>query len=142
MGMEAARPDRASSKLLTGITSKGYTDTSGRTDKGVYMKRMWAVSAALIGIVSLSGCVIVQAPVMGVLGSKVKWGEYAQGDDKPGQKEGRACMDTLFGLLARGDASVRAAKANGGITEVSVVDHSARNFLNIVGEYCTIVRGT
>ncbi|MBS1104838.1 MAG: hypothetical protein H6Q91_340 [Deltaproteobacteria bacterium] len=106
------------------------------------MTRVLAVSAALVGVMSLSGCMIVQAPVMGVLGSKVKWGEFAQGDDKAGQKEGRACMETLLGLLARGDASVRAAKANGGITEVSVVDHSARNFLNIVGEYCTIVRGT
>ena len=106
------------------------------------MTRMLAVSAALVGVMSLSGCMIVQAPVMGVLGSKVKWGEFAQGDDKAGQKEGKACMETLLGLLARGDASVRAAKANGGITEVSVVDHSARNFLNIVGEYCTIVRGT
>ncbi len=106
------------------------------------MTRMLAVSAALVGVMSLSGCMIVQSPVMGVLGSRVKWGEFAQGDDKPGQKVGQACVDTVLGLLARGDASVRAAKANGGITEVSVVDHSARNFLNIVGEYCTIVRGT
>jgi hypothetical protein len=106
------------------------------------MTRTLAVTAALIGVIGLSGCMIVQAPVMGVLGSRVKWGEFAQGDDKPSQKEGRACMETLLGLLARGDASVRAAKAAGGITEVSVVDHSARNFLNIVGEYCTIVRGT
>jgi hypothetical protein len=39
-------------------------------------------------------------------------------------------------LLARGDASVRAAKENGNISEVTSVDHSARNFLNIVGEWC------
>ncbi len=51
-------------------------------------------------------------------------------------------MGTILGLIAKGDASVRAAKIDGGITEVSVVDHSARNFLNIVGEYCTVVRGT
>jgi hypothetical protein len=85
---------------------------------------------------------IVDTPVMGVLGSRVRWGEFAQGDDKAGQKEGKACMETILGLVSRGDASVRAAKINGGITEVSVVDHSARNFLNIVGEYCTVVRGT
>ena len=106
------------------------------------MRRMLAVTAALIGVMGVTGCMIVDTPVMGVLGSRVKWGEFAQGDDRAGQKEGKACMETLLGLLARGDASVRAAKANGGITEVSVVDHSARNFLNIVGEYCTIVRGT
>ncbi len=107
------------------------------------MTRKLATSAVLIGVtMGATGCMIVDTPVMGVLGSRVRWGEFAQGDDKPGQKEGKACMETLLGLLARGDASVRAAKANGGITEVSVVDHSARNLLNIVGEYCTIVRGT
>jgi hypothetical protein len=106
------------------------------------MRRIWAASALLIGITSIGGCMIVEMPVMGVLGSRVRWGEFAQGDDQPGQKEGKACMETILGLIARGDASVRAAKIDGGITEVSVVDHSARNFLNIVGEYCTVVRGT
>jgi TRL-like protein family len=106
------------------------------------MRRAWAAGAILIGGMSVTGCMIVDTPVMGVLGSRVRWGEFAQGDDRAGQKEGTACMDTILGLLARGDASVRAAKANGKITEVSVVDHSARNFLNIVGEYCTVVRGT
>ena len=106
------------------------------------MKRRLAVGAALIGVMGITGCMIVDTPVMGVLGSRVRWGEFAQGDDTAaGQKEGKACMETLLGLFARGDASVRAAKANGGITEVSVIDHSARNFMNIVGEYCTVVRG-
>ena len=106
------------------------------------MTRMLAASAVLIGVMSVTGCMIVDTPIQGMMGSRVRWGEFAQGDDKPGQKEGKACMDTILGLFARGDASVRAAKAAGGITEVSVVDHSAKNFLNIVGEYCTIVRGT
>jgi hypothetical protein len=104
------------------------------------MTRMLAVSAVLIGVMGATGCMIVDTPVMGVLGSRVRWGEFAQGDDRD-QKEGKACMQTLLGLLAQGDASVRAAKANGGITEVSVIDHSARNFVNLVGEYCTVVRG-
>ena len=106
------------------------------------MNRVVMASVFLIGVVSVSGCMIVDSPAKGMLGSRVRWGEFAQGDDKANQKEGRACLDTILGLIARGDASVRAAKAAGGITEVSVIDHSARNFLNIVGEYCTIVRGT
>jgi len=106
------------------------------------MRTTWATGALLLGVIGISGCMIVDSPVMGVLGSRVLWGEYAQGDDEPNQKEGKACVDTILGLIARGDASVRAAKQNGGITEVSVIDHSARNFMNIVGEYCTIVRGT
>jgi TRL (tRNA-associated locus)-like protein len=96
----------------------------------------------LIMGIAMTGCMIVDSPVKGMFGNNVRWGDFAQGDDRtPDTKEGRACLDTILGLFARGDASVRAAKADGKITEVSVIDHSARNFLNIVGEYCTIVRG-
>jgi hypothetical protein len=106
------------------------------------MRRMLAASVLMMGATVFTGCMIVDAPVVGVLGSRVRWGEFAQGDDTPDQKVGKACMDTILGLVARGDASVRAAKIAGDITDVSVVDHSAKNFLNIVGEYCTVVRGT
>lgn len=106
------------------------------------MTRSLTFVTALVGTIALTGCMIVDTPVKGMFGSRVRWGDFAQGDDTtPDTKEGRACMDTILGLFARGDASVRAAKANGKITEVSVIDHSAKNFLNITGEYCTIVRG-
>jgi len=104
--------------------------------------RLLTVAIVLTGSIGMTGCMIVDTPVQGLLGSRVRWGDHAQGDDTTKDtKEGRACMDTILGLFARGDASVRAAKADGKITEVSVIDHSAKNFLNIVGEYCTIVRG-
>lgn len=95
-------------------------------------------------VVCLSGCMIVDSPIKGVLGTEVLWGDIATGEPgsaSPTSKEGKACAESILGLLARGDASVRAAKENGGITEVTSVDHSARNFLNIVGEWCTIVKG-
>ena len=99
-------------------------------------------TAILVCAVSTAGCMIVDSPVKGMLGNRVRWGDFAQGDDQTKDtKEGRACMDTILGLFAQGDASVGAAKANGKIREVTVIDHSARNFMNIVGEYCTIVRG-
>jgi hypothetical protein len=97
-------------------------------------------ATALLALAS-TGCMIVDTPIQGIFGSRVTWGEFATGDDTTETKEGRACLDTILGLFARGDASVRAAKANGKIREVTVIDHSAKNFLNIVGEYCTIVRG-
>jgi TRL-like protein family len=100
------------------------------------LANLW-IATSLLG---LSGCMIVQSPVMGILGGEVTWGDVATGKTAA-RKEGRACMDTILGLVARGDASVRAAKESAGITEVSVVDHSARNFLGIRGQYCTIVRG-
>jgi hypothetical protein len=99
----------------------------------------------LIGV-GLGGCMIVDAPIRGVMGTEVIWGDVATGQagsPTPGvQKEGKACAESILGLIARGDASVRAAKANGGITEVTTIDHSARNFFGIVGEWCTLVRGT
>jgi len=100
------------------------------------LANLW-IATSLLG---LSGCMIVQSPVMGILGGEVTWGDVATGKTAA-RTEGRACMDTILGLIARGDASVRAAKESAGITEVSVVDHSARNFLGIRGQYCTIVRG-
>jgi hypothetical protein len=49
--------------------------------------------------------------------------------DAPGaEKEGKACAESILGLIAHGDASVRAAKANGRIKEVTSFDHSARSF--------------
>lgn len=93
-------------------------------------------------VVGLGGCMIVEAPIKGVFGTEVIWGDVAGESATPNtMKQGKACAESILGLLARGDASVRAAKENGGITEVSSIDHSARNFLNIVGEWCTLVRG-
>ena len=96
-------------------------------------------------MVSLGGCMIVESPIRGMLGTEVTWGEVATAEPSSPAltktKEGTACAQSILGLLAHGDASVRQAKVNGGITEVTSVDHSARNLLNIVGEWCTIVRG-
>jgi hypothetical protein len=112
--------------------------------KGGYM-RTRSVLGLMILVVGLGGCMIVEAPIKGVLGTEVIWGDMATGEHgsetRGTAKQGKACADSILGLIARGDASVRAAKENGGITEVTSVDHSARNFLNIVGEWCTLVRG-
>lgn len=108
------------------------------------MRTRWALGAMSL-VVGLGGCMIVDAPIRGVVGTEVTWGDMATG--KPGsptpgaEKEGKACAESILGLMARGDAGVRAAKANGGITEVTNIEHSARNFFGIVGEWCTIVRG-
>jgi hypothetical protein len=98
---------------------------------------------AMTTVLGATGCMIVDSPIRGVAGTEVIWGEVATGEPAaPGsEKQGKACAESILGLIARGDASVRAAKANGGIKEVTTVDHSARNFFGIVGEWCTLVRG-
>ena len=112
--------------------------------KDVAMRTRSALGLAILAG-TLNGCMIVDSPIKGVLGTEVIWGDIATGEKgspAPGAlKEGKACAESILGLLARGDASVRAAKENGKITEVISVDHSARNLLNIVGEWCTIVKG-
>ena len=107
--------------------------------------RRHLVFGVLTLVVGLGGCMIVDSPIRGVMGTEVIWGDMATGEKgsetRGTAKEGKACAESILGLVAKGDASVRAAKENGGITEVTSVDHSARNFFGIVGEWCTLVRG-
>ncbi|MFZ9596715.1 MAG: TRL-like family protein [Bdellovibrionia bacterium] len=55
-------------------------------------------------------------------------------------KSGRACTDNILGV-SFGDASIEAAKKNGGISTVSTVDSEIKNILGIYGQNCTIVTG-
>lgn len=56
-------------------------------------------------------------------------------------KVGRACSKNVLGFIAFGDASVSAAKAEGGITEIASVDREFVNVLAFYGSSCTIVHG-
>jgi len=107
------------------------------------MKLKAYVKALLPGfaaVLFLSGCQPVAAPVLGVLMLDTQYGDSATSNPAP-TKEGKACANSYLGLVGTGDASIQAAKANGGITTVSHVDHTAKSTLGIVAEWCTIVRG-
>ena len=68
-------------------------------------------------------------------------GLSANNDVKP-LKTGSACMTSVIGIVAAGDASIAAAKADGGITKVATVDYNVTNvFLGIYGKYCTVITG-
>lgn len=99
---------------------------------------LWAAIA--IGTAGISGCFIVASPVVGVLYTDAKYGDTAT-TATAASKEGKACARSILGLIADGDASIAAAKAAGGITEVSSVDHTAKNILGIIGDWCTVVKG-
>ena len=103
------------------------------------------IALALVGItaaaLTLASCApIVASPMLGTTFNETKYGNIAT-DESGATKEGKACGTSILGAVATGDASVMAAKANGGITKVSSVDHYAKSILMIYGEYCTIVRG-
>jgi len=56
-------------------------------------------------------------------------------------KVGTSKATSILGLVATGDASIKAAMANGDIRTVKYVDYDAKNILGIYGEYTTTVYG-
>ena len=56
-------------------------------------------------------------------------------------KVGISQSTSIFGAVAIGDASIEAAKKNGGITKVHHVDYGVKNILGIFGTYTTTVYG-
>ncbi len=102
---------------------------------------LFSLSLITAGYLSLTGCQIVQSPMMGVIYTEAKYGDTAT-DHATATKEGKACGQSILGWVATGDASVTAAKAAGGITTVASVDHTAKNILGILGEWCTVVKGS
>jgi TRL-like protein family len=104
------------------------------------MRQLFALGVIGLGLLGLTGCQPVAAPVMGILSLDTKYGWVAT-TNANATKEGKACATTVMGLVASGDASIAAAKAAGGITEVSSIDHSAKSLLGITAEWCTIVKG-
>lgn len=104
------------------------------------MKKELLLLTAAGGLLVLTGCQPVASPLMGILYNETKFGWEATSNTNA-TKEGKACANTIMGLVATGDASISAAKAAGGITEVAHVDHSAKSVIGIIGEFCTIVKG-
>jgi len=92
-------------------------------------------------LLNLSGCMGVASPVAGWAYTEAKWDGVIEDGPAP-TKTGKACATSILAMIATGDASLETAKANGGITQISHVDHSSKNILGVWGEYCTIVKGS
>lgn len=94
----------------------------------------------ILSAVFFSGCVVGRGPVHGMLYQESSYGMGAT-SNQAGNRVGEACASQILGLVATGDASIEAARRNGGITMISSVDESTNNYLGIYGKSCTIVRG-
>jgi hypothetical protein len=99
------------------------------------MKRL---AGLLLVVLFLSGCA-TPFPV-GCLYTEVAF-PVAAGEGGNGSKVGIAKSTSILGLVATGDASMKTAMANGGITRVRHVDYNAKNILGLYGEYTTTVYG-
>lgn len=101
------------------------------------MKRALAITSLIAATALLGGCATYYPT--GSLYTEGKMGVQASGNTT--DKEGRACMKSVLGAVAWGDASVEAAKREGGIQTVSTIDYEVENILGIYGKYCLVVRG-
>ena len=104
------------------------------------MSRVWTIGALSLGVMIFTGCQPVASPLMGIFFNDTKYG-YIATTDTDATKEGKACAQSIMGLVAQGDASISAAKAAGGITQVSHIDYTAHSILGVVADFCTVVKG-
>lgn len=56
-------------------------------------------------------------------------------------KKGTSQARSYIGIVSQGDASIKAAMAEGGISKVHHVDYEAFNVLGFYGEHTTTVYG-
>ena len=83
------------------------------------------------------------SPVVGTLVTNVQ----APVAVNPGQfdiyrlKIGSSSATSVFGLIASGDASIRAAVVDGGISEIYFVDSEIKGFLGLFVTYTVVVYG-
>jgi len=108
----------------------------------------WLLLACGFAALMSSGCLFMgvagaAAPVTGVAFTEVKYPlavTNLKGDTQK-LKRGEAMCTSVLGLVATGDASVEAARLNGGITKIHWVDVFVRNILGLYAEYKVVVWG-
>jgi hypothetical protein len=98
---------------------------------------VFAIAGALLG---LYGCATVANPLPAFIYSDVKGPINAHGSFDA-TKTGEACAQSYLGWVSVGDASIDAAKAAGGIKEVSTIDYKSTSVLAVYASFCTIVKG-
>jgi hypothetical protein len=105
------------------------------------MHRILSLVLALVGSLGLSACAVVVSPVgNGALFTDVRGPVQVQNGVAPA-KLGRACAHNVVGLVAYGDASIAAARKQGGIEQVASIDHDSFSVLSLYSRFCTQLRG-
>jgi hypothetical protein len=103
--------------------------------------RVRSLCVLSLASITLGGCAVVASPVgNGAIYTQVH-GPVDVGPASGASKHGRACAANYVGFVAVGDASIDAAKRNGGISTVASVDHDSFGVLGVYTRYCTIVSG-
>src|SRR5882724_1001976 len=113
----------------------------GAWDEEKRKMKMKLVAAAM-SLAALNGCAMAYG------GNASAFGTIYSGYKSPGQvgagadsKTGEACISSILGLVATGDASIEAAKKAGGITQISHIDHEQFSVVGVYATSCTVVHG-
>lgn len=105
------------------------------------MKRLFALTTAVVLALVVSGCAVTVGPVTGLMYTNAKYPWTATGSPKEPTRVGRATVRSFFGAVATGDASIQTAAQNGGITEIHHVDYEAQNVFGVVADFTVVVYG-
>jgi hypothetical protein len=98
--------------------------------------RVFAV--LLIAGLLLSGCATPYPG--GFIYTEIK-SPVAAGEPGAYSKVGVSKATSILGMVATGDASIKAAMENGKISRIRFVDYESKNILGLFGEYTTTVYG-
>ena len=104
------------------------------------MKKILFTAVTAASFSMLAGCAMARGPVTGFVYSDTH-SSQAPTSNQAGNRVGEACATSILGAVATGDASIEAARRNGGITMISSVDESATSYVGVYAKFCTIVRG-
>ena len=109
----------------------------------ILIKSLHVIMTICLASLVLSGCgAHVSSPLTGVFYTNVQGPVAATGKSGGVVRSGSASTTSILGLVATGDASIRAAARNGGITEIHWVDYHSESTLGIFAKYTVIVYGT
>lgn len=90
-------------------------------------------------LATFTNCAL-RSPLVGGLYTGVVAGNSVSA--QAGPKTGESCALSIIGLVAVGDAGIDAARKNGGITSISIVDEKSTTILfGLYSQHCTIVHG-
>ena len=103
------------------------------------MKTLAIVMMLLAGLV-LSGCTMVQSPVIGFLVTQTK-GPVSGVDNSVGQTKTGVAECTGIICVSMGDASISKAMEQGDITKIHHIDHESMSVFGVYSVYKTIVYG-
>lgn len=103
------------------------------------MKKVTKLLLIAVLAVCISGCALSVNPLVGALYADVE-GPLAVTDASPGSLVGESSATLIFGV-SFGDASIKAAAADAGISKIKTVDQRVKNVLGVFMEVTTIVTG-